>query len=162
MSISKFLFLTFCFNLCSFSLALIEQDILAFPRYKVVLTNEKISQSNKNVEVNTVYLFFSYMSLKNRIISQKVPTSISNTIVMTSSLGQPFSCTIPNVQVEQERIDREKKEHAQEETEQDIQATIDRGVALLEPLSKSCIRFFANVSFPPFFFFFCSQLTPYM
>lgn len=65
---------------------------------------------------------------------------------MTSSLGQPFACTIPNVQVEQERLEREKEEEAKEESEQDIQATIDRGVALLAPLSKNCIRFFANVS----------------
>ncbi|KAI7876309.1 uncharacterized protein EV154DRAFT_451555 [Mucor mucedo] len=123
MSIPKFLFLTLLFNLCSCSIALIQQDILAYPRYKVVLTNEKVPESTKNVEV---------------------PTSISNTMVMMSSLGQPFSCTIPNVQVERERLEREKEEQAKEETEQDIQATIDRGVALLAPLSKNCIRFFAN------------------
>jgi hypothetical protein len=65
---------------------------------------------------------------------------------MTSSSRQPFSCTIPNVQIEQERLEREKEEHTREETEQDIQATIDKGISLLEPLDKNCIRFFANVS----------------
>jgi hypothetical protein len=65
---------------------------------------------------------------------------------MTSSSGQPFSCSIPNVQVEQERLEREKEENAQEETEQDVQRTIDRGLELLEPLGINCIRFFASVS----------------
>lgn len=65
---------------------------------------------------------------------------------MTSASGQPFSCTIPNVQIEQERLEREKEEQAKEETEQDLQATIERGLDLLEPLRTSCIRFFANVS----------------
>lgn len=64
---------------------------------------------------------------------------------MTSASGQPFSCTIPNVQIEQERLEREKEEQAKEETEQDIQATIERGLDLIEPLRTNCIRFFASV-----------------
>jgi hypothetical protein len=65
---------------------------------------------------------------------------------MTSALGQPFSCIIPDVQEEQERLDREKEESAQEETEEDKQKTIEKGLELLEPLGVSCIRFFTSVS----------------
>lgn len=72
---------------------------------------------------------------------------------MTSASGQPFSCTIPNVQIEQERLEREKEEQAKEETEEDLKATIDRGLDLIEPLGKSCIRFFASVRFLRKFFF---------
>lgn len=64
---------------------------------------------------------------------------------MFSSSGQPFSCLIPNVQIEKERLEREKEENSQE-TEQDIERTIDRGLELLEPLGINCIRFFASVS----------------
>jgi ribosomal protein L9 len=66
---------------------------------------------------------------------------------MTSATGQPFSCSIPNVQIEQERLEREKEERAKEETEEDIQNTIDRGLDLLEPLGNNCMRFYASVSF---------------
>jgi hypothetical protein len=65
---------------------------------------------------------------------------------MTSALGQPFSCIIPDVQVEQERSNREKEENAQEETEEDKQKTIEKGLELLEPLGANCIRFFTSVS----------------
>ncbi|GAA5794778.1 hypothetical protein EDC94DRAFT_653019 [Helicostylum pulchrum] len=125
MAINKLLTFTFIVNLVVSSLAVqfVQDDILAFPRYKVVLTNEKISNANfKDVEI---------------------PSSL-NSIIMTSASGQPFSCTIPNVQIEQERLEREKEEQAKEETEQDLQATIERGLDLLEPLRTSCIRFFAN------------------
>ncbi|KAI8075592.1 hypothetical protein BDF21DRAFT_495097 [Thamnidium elegans] len=124
MAINKLLTFTFIINLVVSSLAVqfVQDDILAFPRYKVVLTNEKISNANfKDVEI---------------------PSS-SNSIIMTSASGQPFSCTIPNVQIEQERLEREKEEQAKE-TEQDLQATIERGLDLLEPLGKNCIRFFAS------------------
>lgn len=66
---------------------------------------------------------------------------------MTSAIGQPFSCVIPDVQVEQERLDREKEENAQEETEEDKQKTIEKGLELLEPLGVNCIRFFTSVRF---------------
>lgn len=65
---------------------------------------------------------------------------------MTSSLGQPFSCIIPDVQVEQERLEREKEENTQEETEQDISKIIEKGLELLEPIGLNCIRFFTSVS----------------
>lgn len=65
---------------------------------------------------------------------------------MTSSLGQPFYCSIPNVQVEEDRIEREKKEIEEEEAKEDIQKTIDRGLELLEPLGMSCIRFKTSVN----------------
>lgn len=64
---------------------------------------------------------------------------------MTSSSGQPFYCSIPNVQVEQDRIEREKKETEQGETEEDIKKTIERGLELLEPLGVNCIRFYTSV-----------------
>lgn len=64
---------------------------------------------------------------------------------MTSSLGQPFSCIIPDVQVEQERLEREKEENTQE-TEQDISKIIEKGLELLEPIGSNCIRFFTSVS----------------
>jgi hypothetical protein len=64
---------------------------------------------------------------------------------MTSSLGQPFSCIIPDVQVEQERLEREKEENTQE-TEQDISKIIEKGLELLEPIGLNCIRFFTSVS----------------
>ena len=67
-------------------------------------------------------------------------------MILTSASGQPFSCTIPNVQVEKEKQEREKEERAKEETEQDIQNTIDRGLELLEPLGINCMRFYASVS----------------
>lgn len=65
---------------------------------------------------------------------------------MTSSSGQPFSCIIPDVQIEQERREREKEEQAKEDTEQDINNTIERGLELLQPLGTNCMRFYAPVS----------------
>ncbi|KAI8080279.1 uncharacterized protein B0P05DRAFT_540700, partial [Gilbertella persicaria] len=62
---------------------------------------------------------------------------------MISSLGQPFSCLIPDVQVEQERLARERQE-ARQETAQEQQETIARGLKLLEPLEANCIRFFTS------------------
>ncbi|KAI8349398.1 hypothetical protein BD560DRAFT_450248 [Blakeslea trispora] len=119
--------IVFAFNLIALSLQLqyIQDDILGFPRYKVVLTHEKVSPSalaHRDVELS----------------------SKENRVMMTSSLGQPFSCSIPNVQIEQERLDREKKERAQRETEQDKQKTIERGLELLKPLEANCIRFLTS------------------
>ncbi|OBZ91389.1 Protein OS-9 [Choanephora cucurbitarum] len=119
--------LAFAFQLVALSLQLqyIQDDVLGFPRYKIVLTHEKVSPSalaRRDVELS----------------------SKENQIVMTSSLGQPFSCSIPNVQIEEERLEREKKERAQKETEQDKQKTIQRGLELLEPLEASCIRFLTS------------------
>lgn len=63
MAFSKFLTVTFIINLAVSSLAsqFVQDDILAFPRYKVILTNEKISKANfKDVEVlNNILLLIS-------------------------------------------------------------------------------------------------------
>lgn len=67
---------------------------------------------------------------------------------MTSSLGQPFYCSIPDVQVEQDRIEREKSETDEGETEEDIKKTVERGLTLLEPLGINCIRFYTSVCTP--------------
>lgn len=56
MAVKKFLTLALIVNLVTSSIAsqFIQDDILAFPRYKVVLTNEKISHSQYNKEIREV------------------------------------------------------------------------------------------------------------
>ncbi|GAN04823.1 glucosidase II beta subunit-like protein [Mucor ambiguus] len=123
--VAKFFTIALALNLVQSSLQshFIQDDILAFPRYKVVVTREKVSNTD---------------------VSLKHAESSSNTIMMTSSLGQPFSCIIPDVQVEQERLEREKEESTQEETEQDVNKIIEKGLELLEPIGSNCIRFFTS------------------
>ncbi|KAF1801263.1 hypothetical protein FB192DRAFT_1384941 [Mucor lusitanicus] len=123
--VARFLTIALALNLVQSSLQshFIQDDILAFPRYKVVVTREKVSNTD---------------------VSLKHAEASSNTIMMTSSLGQPFSCIIPDVQVEQERLEREKEESTQEETEQDVSKIIEKGLELLEPIGSNCIRFFTS------------------
>ncbi|KAI8644134.1 hypothetical protein BD408DRAFT_413768 [Parasitella parasitica] len=101
----------------------IQDDILAFPRYKVEVTREKVSNTD---------------------LSAKHAEALPNTIVMTSAFGQPFSCIIPDVQVEQDRLERQKEEATLEETEQEVNKIIEKGLELLEPIGSNCIRFFTS------------------
>ncbi|CEP11938.1 hypothetical protein [Parasitella parasitica] len=108
----------------SLQLQFIQDDVLAFPRYKVEVTREKVSSTD--------------------LSAKHAEPPLSNTITMTSAFGQPFSCIIPDVQVEQERLEREKEEATQEETEQEVNRIIDRGLELLKPIGLNCIRFFTS------------------
>ncbi|KAI8975695.1 hypothetical protein BDF20DRAFT_625504 [Mycotypha africana] len=106
----------------------IQDDVLAFPRYKVVVTKDKIAQTDID-------------AFKGREDKEL------NHVIMTSSYGQPFSCVIPDVQIEQERIEREQQVAAKDETEEDRQRIIQKGLELLEPIGQtSCIKFFASTN----------------
>ncbi|KAI7904072.1 uncharacterized protein BX663DRAFT_506309 [Cokeromyces recurvatus] len=105
----------------SLQFTFIQDDVLSLPHYKVYVTKEKVA----NTDINS--------DEKNRVI-------------MTSALGQPFSCIIPNVEVEQEKLDREKLENAKVETEENKKKMIEKGLKLLEPLEQNCIQFYAHTS----------------
>jgi hypothetical protein len=62
---------------------------------------------------------------------------------MTSSYGQPFLCTIPNVELEKEALEKANRDN-ERESEQDIKETIERGLELLEPLGNNCLRFYVR------------------
>ncbi|KAI8884520.1 hypothetical protein K501DRAFT_332586 [Backusella circina FSU 941] len=62
---------------------------------------------------------------------------------MTSSFGQPFLCTIPNVELEKEALEKANRDN-EKESEQDIKETIERGLELLEPLGNNCLRFYTH------------------
>ncbi|KAI8974986.1 hypothetical protein BDB01DRAFT_908572 [Pilobolus umbonatus] len=92
-------------------------DVLSDPRFKISISTEKIPNTD-------------------------MYTTGPNKIIMRSSFGQPFLCTIPDVEQETEK--QEKTREVKEKTIQDTESMIERGLQLLEPLSKSCIQFYAN------------------
>ncbi|KAI8141994.1 hypothetical protein BJV82DRAFT_670096 [Fennellomyces sp. T-0311] len=117
-------------GICSSSF--VYEDVAAHPRYRVVLTEDKIPESAVYADIqadeesdkdDALSTHFTY--------SQAVD---SNQVIMMSAYGQPFQCTIPTVD---EQVDRSVSSHKEEP--EDTQKIIERGLKLLEPLSKACL-----------------------
>ncbi|KAI9479588.1 glucosidase II beta subunit-like protein-domain-containing protein [Zychaea mexicana] len=62
----------------------------------------------------------------------------SNQVIMMSAYGQPFHCTIPDVEEQQ---DDSTFSTTKDNTEEDTHKIIERGLKLLEPLSKGCLLY---------------------
>ncbi|KAI7881080.1 L domain-like protein, partial [Lichtheimia hyalospora FSU 10163] len=88
------------------------EDIASYPRYRVVLTGNRIAESDilDNFDKN------------------------ERSVVMMSAHGQPFECTIPE--------DDNNQEHHDTSTTPSEEDSIERGLKLLEPLSKqNCLYY---------------------
>ncbi|KAL0074195.1 glucosidase II beta subunit-like protein-domain-containing protein [Phycomyces blakesleeanus] len=111
------------------------EDVLAYPRYRVSLSENKIPES---------VVFGNSISDTTGEISTSSEThdilQDDNNVVMISAYGQPFLCKIPNVDAEgdKEKRQRQIKEHMKQEN---TRGSIERGLQLLEPLSKGCLYF---------------------
>ncbi|KAI9028964.1 glucosidase II beta subunit-like protein-domain-containing protein [Phycomyces nitens] len=110
------------------------EDVLAYPRYRVSLSENKIPESvvfgnSPNDATGEIS-----MSSESHLLQDE------NNFMMMSTYGQPFLCTIPNVDAEgdKEKRQRQIKEHMKQEN---THGSIERGLQLLEPLSKGCLYF---------------------
>ncbi|KAI9278486.1 hypothetical protein BDA99DRAFT_554118 [Phascolomyces articulosus] len=125
------------------------EDIIAQPRYRVVLTENKIPESSVYTDIEQGEVDINSDNSKDDALSTHFTTytqsTKANQVIMMSAYGQPFQCTIPIV----EEQDDESKSASHKNNNNDIvneqedtQKIIDRGLKLLEPLSsKGCIYY---------------------
>ncbi|CAO3610111.1 unnamed protein product [Cunninghamella echinulata] len=121
-------------------LTFVYEDYLAYPKYKVGLTEKKIPESNifGNQLKNTQQVGW-WNSKVEQYNNQKQ-------VIMMSSYNQPFLCTIPIVTPEEEEEEKNKykQKYSSELSASETQHTIENGLKLLEPLEKECLYYPTN------------------
>ncbi|KAI7869023.1 hypothetical protein BDF14DRAFT_1787101 [Spinellus fusiger] len=116
-----------------FASSFVYEDVLAYPRYHVILSENEIPES---------------VALNNKKTEDQVSMNYENTskdtkkkesVMMMSAYGQPFLCTLPNVNAK----DDEKRQQLIKEqaSQENTHGSIEKGLDLLEPLSKGCLYF---------------------
>ncbi|KAI8337444.1 hypothetical protein BC941DRAFT_502218 [Chlamydoabsidia padenii] len=118
--------------LCQAS-SFVYEDLLAYPRYKVELTEKKIPESS----------VFGPQQPKSKQIglwnTQDHRGIDHNQVIMMTGRSQPFLCTIPDITAQQNQHSTTKPDSSS--FKQETQDTIERGLELLKPLEKTCLYF---------------------
>ncbi|KAI8093180.1 uncharacterized protein BX664DRAFT_357650 [Halteromyces radiatus] len=123
-------------SICQAS-SFIHEDYLAYPRYKLELTEKGIPESS----------VFGGQHLKDKQLGRWDTHDYQhdverNQVIMMTDKSQPFLCTIPDVTAqERQRTSADNKPFS---SRQEIQRTIERGLDLLKPMGKECLRFYTH------------------
>ncbi|KAG2218874.1 hypothetical protein INT45_003941, partial [Circinella minor] len=130
------------------------EDIIAKPKYRVVLTEDKIPESSVYVDVDQEEMGFNNNdnskddALSTHFIRYNNQPDKTKQVIMMSAYGQPFQCIIPTIEEQNDESannnnNNNKSGNENEKVnEQDTQKIIERGLKLLEPLtSKGCLYY---------------------
>ncbi|CAG8756387.1 2111_t:CDS:2, partial [Racocetra fulgida] len=115
----------------AYSLSWVYEDLVAFPQYKIILSNKQIPNSSlENFVFDEVQSVIPSVSKDN---SKDGAESKSTPILMRSASGQPYLCQIPFV-VNQTAVEENKQEEKRDDVD-----LMKKGLALLEPMKSTYI-----------------------
>ncbi|CAG8804201.1 5077_t:CDS:2, partial [Racocetra persica] len=120
----------------AYSLSWVYEDLVAFPQYKIILSNKQIPNSSlENFVFDEVQSENSIVPSVSKDNSKDGAESKLTSILMRSASGQPYLCQIPFV-VNQTAVEENKQEEKRDDVD-----LMKKGLALLEPMKSNCLVF---------------------